>query len=284
MNTTVKKAYAKMNLFLSVGELFSNGKHRVETVLQKLRLHDTVTVRLTEKNGISVSSDSKEIPCDRENLAYIAAERYYNTAGLPGGAEIFIEKRIPVRAGLGGGSSDAAAVLTALEENHSAIGFDGILSIATELGVDVPFFLYDDPTMIGTEDGSVLKEFPAPECQISCVLVKIGAKESTGSVYAKLDRIRNTKHTCESAGKLSEAILSGNPGKIIAQTSNDFEICYEEFSYVKENLMRAGCDGVLLCGSGPTVCGLCVGQKKAEAVKAAVLMPATVSEFVRIIT
>ena len=113
MNTTVKKAYAKMNLFLSVGELFSNGKHRVETVLQKLRLHDTVTVRLTEKNGISVPSDSKEIPCDRENLAYIAAERYYNTAGLPGGAEIFIEKRIPVRAGLGGGSSDAAAVLTA---------------------------------------------------------------------------------------------------------------------------------------------------------------------------
>ena len=270
MNVIVKKANAKINLFLSVGGIREDGKHFVETVLQKIDLSDTVTVKVRKDRPINVLSDSPDTPSGVDNLAYKAAKLYLDEAGLSYGADIFIEKRIPVKAGLGGGSSDAAAVLLALEEYFSVLGFDRIEKIGRKLGSDVPFFLYGFPTMLGTEDGSVLSEFPTLQTDIYCVLISAFEKESTGAMYANLDNIRKSS----SAPKRCDTLRNATETEDIKKFFGDYEM-------VKQKLMLKGCEKALLCGSGPTVCGLCTDREKAERIKSDSDFPAAMAAFIR---
>ena len=281
MNVIVKKANAKINLFLSVGGIREDGKHFVETVLQKIDLSDTVTVKVRKDRPINVLSDSPDTPSGVDNLAYKAAKLYLDEAGLSYGADIFIEKRIPVKAGLGGGSSDAAAVLLALEEYFSVLGFDRIERIGRKLGSDVPFFLYGFPTMLGTEDGSVLSEFPTLQTNIYCVLISAFEKESTGAMYANLDNIRESSSGLKRCDTLRNATETEDIKKFFENTLNDFEVCYRDYEMVKQKLMLKGCEKVLLCGSGPTVCGLCTDREKAERIKSDSDFPAAMAAFIR---
>lgn len=135
-------APAKVNLFLEVLGRRDDGFHALETVFQTLALHDTVTVDHAPGDGITLHCDDPSLPVDAGNLAWRAAAAWQRLAGLPGRLAITLTKRIPVGAGLGGGSSDAAAVLRGLQRLAPKPLTDAVLAgLASELGSDVPFFL-----------------------------------------------------------------------------------------------------------------------------------------------
>ena len=125
----IKEAYAKINLSLDVLGKLENGYHEVCMIMQTIGLHDTVTVERTKEPGIRLTTDHAELPVDEQNLAYRAAQLFMKSAGITGeGVSVHIEKRIPVAAGLAGGSTDAAAVLTGMNELFSA-GFSGWIPV-----------------------------------------------------------------------------------------------------------------------------------------------------------
>ena len=189
----IRKAYGKVNLFLSVGAKRSDGKHEVETVLHKVGVYDTVTLEEATSGGITLTCDDAAIPTDERNLAVKAALMYGEKANIDLNCRIHIEKNIPVTAGMGGGSSDAAAVLLMLNEIYSALSENELLSIASALGSDVPFFMYEDRAMVGRGSGDIMSPCESKRDTLYGVFVMHGVKESTGKAYALLDEIKNSE-------------------------------------------------------------------------------------------
>ena len=265
------KAYGKINLYLAVGNKRADGFHEVETVMQKVTVYDTVTVTETKEKGIRLTSDGTDFPCDETNLIYKAIAMLHNAIGTPiesldHGYAVEVEKRIPIAGGMGGGSADAGYTLKHLNEAlGSPLTVDELQKIAAELGSDVPFFIYDSDTMLATGRGEILTECPElPPCRMefrSC-----GKKPSTGAMFAELDRRRETekKDGIPPVKTVLDALKRGNLQDICKNTFNSFEsvfraqseICDGEFKRISEDMMRRGALCVLLCGSGPTVCGI----------------------------
>ncbi len=155
------KSYAKVNLFLELLGKRKDGYHQIETVLQEIDLHDTVSIKDKKGPEIKVEvSPSLDIP-QEENIAYKAAKLIQKKGKKPdNGAEIFITKRIPVGRGLGGGSSNAAAVLKGLNKLWKLdFSLEELADLGKELGMDVPFFIYGG-TCLGTGRGEVIKPLP----------------------------------------------------------------------------------------------------------------------------
>ena len=139
-------APAKVNLHLSVHGRRPDGFHDIETLIVPLSLHDEVTVELMDGKGVEIHCDHAEVPADATNLAVVAAGKVFRHTGLQAAVRITIRKNIPPGAGLGGGSSDAAAVLIALNQLlETGLSFASLESIAAEIGSDVPFFVRARP-------------------------------------------------------------------------------------------------------------------------------------------
>src|SRR5690348_11702595 len=136
------RAYAKLNLLLRVLRRRPDGFHDLLSVMQTVSLWDRIAIELGQEEGIRLTVDDPRLPADDSNLAYRAAALFYGRAGWEPNVRIALEKRIPMRAGLGGGSSDAAAVLCGLNRMHGD-PFDEreMAALAAVLGSDVPFFL-----------------------------------------------------------------------------------------------------------------------------------------------
>lgn len=144
MNEITKLSYAKVNLFLDILGIRANGYHDLCMVNAKISLHDTLTLQHTESNSITITSNLDDIPLDETNTAHKAAKRFMDTAGISHGIAIHLEKNIPHGAGLGGGSSNAAVTLQALNEmNGNPLTHEQLSEIGVGIGADVPFFLYD---------------------------------------------------------------------------------------------------------------------------------------------
>lgn len=140
----VEKAYAKVNLFLDVIGRRSDGFHKLRTVMHTVSLFDTVTLRATsaDYSCITLQVENSDLPADEKNLAYLAAESFLETAGITAAVTVILDKKIPMAAGLGGGSADAAAVLRALNALFGEpLSREALLSLAAQLGADVPFCL-----------------------------------------------------------------------------------------------------------------------------------------------
>ena len=265
------KAYGKINLYLAVGEKRADGFHKVETVMQKATVYDTVTVTPTEEKGIRLTSDSVFFPCDETNLIYKAIVTLHKAIGKPietldHGYAVHVEKRIPIAGGMGGGSADAGYTLKHLNEAlGSPLTVDELQKLAAELGSDVPFFVYDCDTMVATGRGEILTECPTlPPCKMefhSC-----GKKPSTGAMFKELDQRREIEKNTDTPPikNLIDALKRGNLQEICQNVFNSFEsvfrsqseICDSEFKRIAEEMKKQGALCVLLCGSGPTVCGI----------------------------
>ena len=278
MKSIVKRAYGKVNLFLAVGDKRSDGKHEVCTVLHRVDVYDTVTVSTTDKKGVTLTCSDKELPTDEKNIAYAAALRYFEESGICGGLAIKIEKRIPVTAGMGGGSSDAAAVLLAMNEIYGKLSFDTLHKIAASLGADVPFFLYETDAMLGLGCGTELSRCASVN-GLCGVFVRHGNKLSTGAAYAALDEKKNGDFTLKSANYLLSALEKNDVFAITGAIENDFEMISEHFSEVEAELAALGCAKSFLCGSGPTVCGLFDSEDNAFAVSEKLKYPSFVAKF-----
>lgn len=269
INRTVhESAFAKINLGLAVLDRRPDGFHNVATILQSISLCEDVTVQMQ-----SATKRSVELACDREdlanesNLAWRAADAVLSRTGLQARVRVEIRKTLPVGAGLGGGSSDAAAVLRAMNAmQFGTIPHRVLHEIACELGSDVPYFLKGG-TAVASGRGTDVLEIPAlPPTAV--LLVLPGIEVSTAWAYRALaDARRHGELTARAVRRkisgLDQAadwFEGGGFGGSIKRLENDFEaVVFQRFPAIREckaRLLACGARHALLSGSGSTVFGL----------------------------
>ncbi|MCF8094856.1 MAG: 4-(cytidine 5'-diphospho)-2-C-methyl-D-erythritol kinase [Desulfobacteraceae bacterium] len=260
-------AHAKINLYLDVTGRRPDGYHELVSLMCCIGIHDTVRFSFDVSDsafGISVSCSNPEVPADHGNLAFLAAEAFFAETRLAvPGLAIEIEKRIPVGAGLGGGSSNAAAVLYGLNRYyHGPLSRDRLMELGRSLGADVPFFIFGAPA-VATGIGEKLSAFYGLPC-LPIVVIYPGRPLSTAAVYKKLN-LALTK--TEKINKKS-TFKQGWTANISKQLFNVLEPAAMEFRpeirEAKEALLSCGADGALMSGSGSSVFGVFAKTSIAE--------------------
>lgn len=258
------KAYAKINLMLDIVNRRTDGYHDLFMIMQSVGVYDTVTVSENNSKTISISCNIKDIPLDKRNIAWKAAEAFFSSAGVKNkGIAINIEKRIPHAAGLAGGSADGAAVITALNQIHNTgLSDEELCKIGVKIGADVPFCITGG-TLLAQGIGEVLSRVkPLRRCFI--VLAKPDFDVNTGLAYKQFDCFGKT-HTPDKLGMLC-AIQSRD----LAEICNKMENVFEQFVEVpkrieiKEAMKKNNALGVCMSGSGPTVFGIFENRDDAE--------------------
>lgn len=252
------QAPAKVNLWLSVTGRRNDGYHELATWMQKLALADTVVLK-PRSAGIKLVCRNALLPEDEGNLAYRAAVAFFRETGLGTGISIELFKRIPVAAGLGGGSSDAAAVLKGLNALYdTGLSNEELREIGLRLGADVPFLVSPYQAAWATGVGERLQEIKSLE-ESTFILINPGFPVSTKWVYDKFDSMQGANFALTLDGNpfmLSGAKDSGLPETLY----NDLEVVtinrYPEISELKETLLAKGASVSLMSGSGPTVFGI----------------------------
>ncbi len=271
MEKVLLKAYAKINLHLDIVSKAENGYHGVNTVMQTISLCDDVEVSLNESGTNSIVCDSPSVPLNEKNLAWRAADIFFERCGISGGAYIKIVKRIPVAAGLAGGSTDAAAVLVGLNRLCGEPLSEGeLLALGAKLGADVPFCIAGG-TKYADGFGDVIHEFAhIPECYIAVACGKEGV--STPWAYSTLDakykNFEDGHYTPRDISGLEVAMSSKDIVGICRNLYNIFESVIEperaEVTKIKSELLRCGAVGAMMSGSGPSVFGIFEDKKRAQ--------------------
>ncbi len=271
MRSLTVRAPAKVNLVLHVEwPPRPDGFHNVVTVMQAVSLWDELQATLIPRPGIAFACSDASLPRDRGNLAVRAAEGFLYQTGQRGiGVELRLTKRIPVAAGLGGGSADAAATLVALRALLAPELPDGLLeSLAADLGSDAPFFIRGG-TQVGIGRGDLLSPVvPAPCAGMALVLVKPEGGCSTAEVYARYDRSREEPRVPPSPARALEHLAAGRPAQAL---SNDLgpiaETVNPEVGAALASLRAAGLPA-LVSGSGSCCFGVARDRAEAERVAA----------------
>jgi len=290
----VLESPAKVNLRLEILRKREDGYHELKTIFQKISLHDTLHFSLRKGRGISITTDHPGLPVGRTNLIYRAAQSILKRSDYKGGVAVEIEKRIPLGAGLGGGSSNAATTLKALNQLLGMnLSRKELMEIGLEIGADVPFFFLKGAAL-GSGVGERLKKIEAPDLWV--VLIYPNFEVSTRWAYQNFDKrvSASTPSPSTALGALSHSALSSWPkglskGKLQpltrkakGLTNQQFHINLDKFlktpkrvsqilfnhletvvskeypqiDVMKKMLFSAGAMGALMTGSGPTVFGL----------------------------
>lgn len=277
MTATSREAFAKINLFLDVTGRRQDGYHNILSVMQSVSLSDTVSLDLTDKET-SISSNISDVPCDNSNIAVRAASKFFEFTKINAGAKIHIEKRIPMAAGLAGGSADGAAVIMMLNELTSAhLSDTELIKIASKVGADVPFCLFGG-TKITRGIGDVLEKC-APCPKLHVVVAIDGEGVSTPWAYGELDRLfdnfENGRDNSKKINGLLSAIDHSDSHDVAESTYNIFEAAVPPVrpmvDILKKKMTENGAMSARMSGSGPSVYGLfdCAeaAQNAAEAIK-----------------
>lgn len=256
------KAPAKINWFLMVTGKRPDGFHDIMSLMQCVSLFDTLSFEQSANITIETSSG---IPME-DNLVYKAALLIKEHSGSSAGARIRLDKKIPIAAGLGGGSSDAASTLLGLNDLWGlGLGLDALSGLAAQLGSDVPFFIYGGPAMASGR-GEVLEPLlNGPSCVIALVKPKAGV--SAGFAYSG---IKGYSKSTPSAGEVRQAIQSAGLSEMSVLMVNDLEPpvfeAHPEVHRIKESFLTHGAASSLMSGSGSTVFG--AFRSEDEAVRA----------------
>lgn len=264
MKTTVEKAYAKINLFLEVFPGRGDGYHNIETIMQTISLKDDVVISVSqtgEKNRIECKGLSGRVPNGAANTAYVAAEKFLERSGLQGiYVKIGIRKRIPSGAGLGGGSSDAAAVIRGLNRLLDAgLSTGDMEKIGEEVGSDVPFCITGGTKLCRGRGEDMVSVHPLPKCEILIVKGRRGI--STRIAYSELDK-KGYNDIRGSTGMV-KALEDDNIFKVTDNLYNAFEEMNPFPLRIKKYLQDHGANGALMTGSGSAVFGIYDNWKKA---------------------
>lgn len=259
------RAHGKINLTLDVLGTRPDRYHEVKMIMQEIDLYDLVDVRRDSSlTGIELLSDIPGLPAEN-NLAYKAAKLIMDTFALQDGVHIEIIKRIPIAAGLAGGSADAAGVIIGMNEEFSlGMTEQDMCRLGEQIGSDVPFCICGG-TMLAEGRGEVLTRLPSlPQCHL--VLAKPQIEVSTGWVYTEYDKVAAKVHP--DTQKVVEALRSGDikalGGLLCNVLENVTEKTYREVTMIKEVMIHHGALGSLMSGSGPTVFGLFEDLKTAK--------------------
>ncbi len=256
------KAHAKINLALDIVGRRDDGYHLVRMIMQSLELHDTVSIKknpsASEVNKITIHTDSDLVEDNEHNLGYKAARIMCDRFDIKDDIDINIVKRIPVAAGLAGGSSDAAAVLKGMNELFElGLSTEDLQDIGLKLGADVPYCIVGH-TMLSEGIGEVLTPVPSKLGAAYILLAKPSRGVSTKEVYQKYDSSEHEIHPDVDAVK--EAIESGNLPLLAENLGNVLEDVtipmVSEIKEIKDKMLDLGAVGTLMSGSGPTVFGI----------------------------
>jgi 4-diphosphocytidyl-2-C-methyl-D-erythritol kinase len=255
---------AKINLFLQIVGKRPDGYHDLFSLMCCVGLYDTVSLDVGVKET-AVSCDHPHVPEDETNIAFAAADLFYKNLEKNDGVKIAIQKQIPVGAGLGGGSSNAAAVFLGLNRYYGdPFSLDELMSMGLTIGADVPFFIFGKPAT-ASGIGEKLAVFPGLK-KLKILLVFPGFSVSTAAVYKNLN-LRLTK--CKK--KLKDSLLDKGSFDPRCHLCNDLEGVvaskYPVINTVKTALLDHGALGALMSGSGPTVFGLFSDSDKASKAK-----------------
>jgi 4-diphosphocytidyl-2-C-methyl-D-erythritol kinase len=266
VDTLTLNAPAKINYLLDVIGKRPDGYHDLRMIMQRVNLCDEITLTLTKAPGINVICGSKWVPDGPANIAWKAAKSLLDLTNYNTGINILINKKIPVGAGLGGGSSDAASVLMGLND-LLLLGLTDqkLMDIGCTLGADVPFFIFQK-TALAEGIGEKFTLLPdMPKCWI--LLVNPGIHVSTAWVYRSLQLTRNGK-----LNKLPE--FFGSIEQLVSIMSNDLESvtipAFPVIAEIKSHLMNLGAIGSMMSGSGPTVFAVFKSFDAAECARQAV--------------
>ena len=248
---------AKLNLFLEVLGKRPDGYHEVATVMQRISLHDVLTLE-PRPSGIEITCSDPSIPTDEGNLVWRAADALRGRAGGQWGCRVHIEKRIPAGAGLGGGSSNAAAALAGLNGLFRlGLSQQTLCQIAAGLGSDVPFFL-GGPTAVCRGRGERVEPLVCPHV-LHYVLLLPGLHVSTAEVYGRLAQSLTPNH--KDVTVFIENFLRGRPDAIGRSMFNRLEAAacdmHPQLAQLSRQMTRLGACGTLMSGSGSTLFALC---------------------------
>lgn len=259
------KAYAKLNLTLDVLGRRADGYHDLRMVMQTVALADDLTVELGG-GEVQVRTDLSFLPNDERNLAAAAALRFQESAGRGlEGVSIAIRKRIPVCAGMAGGSSDAAAVLRALNDLTAAgLSPEELAAIGGGVGSDVPYCVLGGTALAEGRGERLTPLPPLPSCHV--VLCKPGWSVSTPELFARIDGVRLRRRP-DTPGLLA-ALEAKDLGEVARRLYNVFEDVLPprraaEIGSIKNVLIQHGALGASMTGTGPTVFGLFAGPESA---------------------
>jgi 4-diphosphocytidyl-2-C-methyl-D-erythritol kinase len=259
------KAPAKINLTLDVLYKRPDGYHEVEMVMTTVDLADRVDLWPLASDEIRLECSASYVPDDMRNHAYKAALLLKERYGVKQGVRIFIEKQIPVAAGLAGGSSDAAATLRGLNKLWElGLSLDELAEIGAQIGSDVPFCVYGG-TALATGRGEKITLLQAPPpCWV--ILAKPPIAVSTADIYGNLRLHEGTPHP--PTGEMLEAVRTQDFGLLCRSLGNVLEEVtvelYPQVRQIKELMAASGADGVLMSGSGPTVYALVQKEAKVQ--------------------
>ena len=262
----VELAPAKLNLTLDVGAKHHDGYHDVTSVMTSAALHDIITVESESSGEIRLRCSDTTLACDETNLAYRAAKLFFEYFGIEcEGVHIHLEKHIPMQAGLGGGSSDAAAVLRALRQLYAPnMKLRELERISIQLGSDVPYCICGATTLVQGRGEQLMKLSRLPECWF--VLVKPEESYSTTAMYRRID---DEQPACaiDTEGML-QALDDASLPAVIDRIGNIFEYVLPENSAVpaiRSRLTELGADAACMSGSGSAVFGLFADEQTAAA-------------------
>lgn len=255
----ILKANAKINLTLDILSKRADGYHNIRSVMQSVSLCDTVSVEKSDKISV-LCKELKALPQEK-NTAYTAAKRFFEFTKISGGAKIEIIKSIPSLAGLGGGSADAAAVITALDKLYDThLSQNDIITVASLVGADVPFCTVGG-TALCEGTGEIITPIK-PLCDCGIVIVKLGNKLSTGYMYSMAD---GNLSDGTPTGNMINAINSGNLKEISKNLSNSF-MPFADCESALGVLGGYAPLGVSVSGSGPCVFGIFEDKARANRV------------------
>ncbi len=252
------RAHAKINLYLDVVGKREDGYHNLETVFHSIGLHDEVILRERSDKDIKVNCDHPDVPSDSRNIAYRAVNSLRDIVGSVGGFDIEIIKRIPVAAGLAGGSANAAAVLIGVNELFSlGLSEKELMKIGAKLGADVPFCIHGGAAF-GTGIGDILAPLPTLN-KVPLILLNTGVRISTADIFRNLN-ITLTKQRKESI-IIKTCVEKGDVVGVGRNLYNLLEVpVFSNHPYLgvlKSQLStQTGCYGALMSGSGATIFAL----------------------------
>ena len=262
------EAPAKINLFLEVTGRREDGYHEIDTVMQTVRYADKVQISFDpDGEGIALTCNRRYIPTDGGNIAYRCAEEFLRATGKSGRVEMHIEKRIPVAAGLGGGSADGAAVLKALNRLTGAgLAREELAAFSASIGADIPFCVRGGCAR-ATGIGEVFS-YAAPLADVELVIAIGGRGSSTPEAYRLLDESGYTGK--RSADGMLAALAAGDRAKVYAEMYNAFEDVIiehnKEIGDLKNRMLSGGAAAAMMSGSGAAVFGIFENKKAARAV------------------
>ena len=257
IDKTTQRAYAKINIGLDVLRRRADGYHEVKMIMQTVDIYDELVLERRKEPGIELRMDNSDLPSGGDNLICRAADLLFREKKITEGVNISLTKRIPIAAGMAGGSADAAAALRGLNELFDmGYSLKELQALGVGLGADIPYCLAGG-TMLSEGIGEILTPLPAPP-EAHLVIAKPDINVSTAFVYGNLHADRLAWHP-DIDGMIA-ALQQGEMDGITERLGNVLETVtvreYPVIEQIKELLRSQGAQNALMSGSGPTVFGI----------------------------